>query len=409
MALGLSLLALFAAGPVATGCRSDHAPNGSGHKDFDALLSEAAHARAAHPGWIPDALRELQRQCLSGHLSPDQIHRIARIAIDKQNSLEFRPYPDLIEAHRWIDILDRFEWTNLLSAEDREQYMRQIALFELKVRPKVHRGYDIPARLRLGTRFSKGTGRWIYHAFHVSRCRIGDHVVRVEFDPKETEGPFGVIPQEYEHFLSSSGIEPGRYQVEYTVDYSLHLINSVIRGDDPETVLGQWDYQTTYTLTSPVEILREGAPPTVVPVSDPAVKARFQRALFLESADVFARSAPGPDGRPQPVAMIRCRMRQRTPLPCGVACDVFARIGRSWRKIARWVRPKGAEPVWHEPTFFFMTRSMDADRIELAFRPNRRLAEESLDVFDFFDEELTFGPIDLTVEENIRSWLESGS
>ncbi|MFQ5425444.1 MAG: hypothetical protein ACE5F9_15880, partial [Phycisphaerae bacterium] len=174
-------------------------------------------------------------------------------------------------------------------------------------------------------------------------------------------------------------------------------------------VLSQWDYQTTYTLTSSVEILPEDAPPTIVPVSDPATKARFQRALFLESAEVFGRSAPGPDGELRPVAMVRCRMRQRTPLPCGVACDVFARIGRSWRKIARWVRPKGAAPVWHEPTFFFVTQSIDGDRIELAFRPSRRLAEESVNVFDFLDEELTFGPIDLDIQGDIQSWLKSGS
>lgn len=332
------------------------------------------------------ALKTLKRRIEFNALSQRQIDGLIDEALSRQADLN-RPWNP-----RWGDLVEKVQAEGKLDAARAERYAEQAVdgAMTFKVRPRVTRGAPISYRIVHGT------------------ARVGDDYedrfyLRMKGRTLTLGGVREVNGGGSGHGLSATGGGwSGRTFQLSTEQWAMipdgnHTLTCETQGTVRTSSKGSAPviWSSPMTFSAEVEIVPADRP-TATPMVDASQRAAVEAALSPGRLELRNQYGTGAGVR------LAGRVNIRRP-PIGVAFEVFVRTpdGREWR-IGQISKPAGGQTSYHigrnVPGF-----PVDQKTVDLILRPSREVAAGTVDVFEYWGDEVVLKGVSVEDKRNPRT------
>jgi hypothetical protein len=184
--------------------------------------------------------------------------------------------------------------------------------------------------------------------------------------------------------LSSKSVAPGRHVVSLPVklrvfrgklDAQRRMLSDGKAAEARSTLCHEEDR----VLTATFDVLSPGAGDGITLVKDPSLRRQLRTCL-----PDFRLEVRKPDSGQPAYCSLKVSVH---PLPVGVAFDVYLRIRDREHLVSSFRTPAG------KATSYSMGFEFDqplADTVDVIFRTNKALAQETVDIMEIWDGELVF-------------------
>ena len=327
-------------------------------------------AQSSAAGTARRAWRELTRREKNGSLSTSHRHRLIEASLREQGAAA--PGPCLNE---FVAFLGRSYAAGRLSEQQTATFLQQGTRLSLQARPRVHAGREIP--------YTVWTEMRLPYELFWQRMTGGD----ISIDGSPTGHSAGFDSRGRGNLLGSSGRRvscgaPGKHTMTIAVHVELY------EGNFGEREASGFCYETDTLVEAAVEVLGPDAEDIISVVDNPALKDEVTACITPQD---FRTHAWGSSDRITLEGMVDIG-----PAPVGVAFEVFARFGAREFPLGRLARKAGS-PRHGSGLSCTVTEPL-SETFDLVLRGSRQAAENSLDVFEFWEGEVIFEDVPIQLE-----------
>jgi len=335
--------------------------------------AQSSGMAAANRAW-----RELDRRDQKGSLKPSHRGRLIEAGLREQGAAT--PGPCMAE---FVEYLGKCYAAGLLSETQRTAFFQQGMAHSLAVRPRVRAGRKIP--------FTWQTQMRLPYPRFWRRMTGGDTLID------------GVLVGSGAHFgskgrgqtLGSGGQAvgcdvPGRHMLKIVARVALY------EGDALEEATSRLCYESEIAVEAPFDVLDAGAPDCTRAVDDPALTDRLAACITFRDFRVYSR----PRDSASPVGL-NGMVDVAGALPVGIAFDVFVRLGDREIRIGSLACPAGKSQ--HSFGVSATLEELPGTTVDVILRASHEAAENSLNVFEYWQGELVFKDVPVQHREGEAS------
>ena len=336
----------------------------------DAQSSGMATARRA---W-----RELDHRDGKGSLKPSHRGRLIEAGLREQGAAT--PGPCMAE---FVEYLGKCYAAGVLSDTQKTTFFQQGLWHSLRVRPRVLPGRKIPYGVQTQMRLP-------YSRFW-RRITGGD----VSIDGAPTGGNAGFGSKGRGGTIGSSaqaaGCDvPGRHMLKIVAHVALY------EGDALEESTSRLCYESEIAVEASFDVLDAGAPDCTRAVDDPALTDRLAACITLRDFRVYSR--PGGSASPFSVSGM---VDVAGVLPLGIAFEVFGRFDDREVRLGSLACPAGKSQ--HSFGVSATLEEPPGTTVDVILRASHEAAENSLNVFEYWQGELVFKDVPVQHREGEAS------
>lgn len=346
----------------------------------------AAWVRSAARGGDARALDELERRLTADRLSAQQVDQTIADALAEQQATAVTPLTE-----RWVNILERLSEAGRLNSTQRATYLEHLVSRELRVRPQVRLGDEIPIQLAEAYRSPDPASSPTNAPHWVTLDLLGLYLLRKDApDSRQLNSlakpiahaqtsEIGRISESAALSLpiTTRGLEPGNYQVVCLAREKVYDAGITDPAPDANTPLLTRDLRLTGDVTIAPAEGTEGAEF----VRDAALARKVEDAIEVERVEYFAPAGQ----KPHVTVQVRTAWQPDRRLPIDVAFEVSLRTPSNEWPIGQVSFSAGQNAV------SLLNATVDlsgVDRVDVVLKPDLAAARQTVELTRVLDHEV---------------------